>query len=314
MKSYLTSLVVLLSVCASAPAQAQTRSMRPYKALFGGATNDPSVRHSLDLSVSVAEGYDDNVLAQDGRPRLWCRHRFATEWSLHEYRPGAHIFLDWEDRAIQRVGVHEHSLLPERARVSRVDIVWSDWAVGRLRTDAFLVHPERQLFARVLLWVVSVVHAVRCRGHRDDGRRWERLCRQQRLGPGVRNVGEPDAQPDVALELQPVGDISVFGSVSGLSGARIFAPTVPAGDICTTCRATRRCILDISIGKVSTRTSPARSRPLRTISMSASTTTSRCRFHAARTSTSASVRRSSARRPLKQRARRFSTGSWEVPG
>ena len=38
--------------------------MRPYKALFGGATNDPSVRHSLDLSVSLAEGYDDNVLAQ----------------------------------------------------------------------------------------------------------------------------------------------------------------------------------------------------------------------------------------------------------
>ena len=66
MKSYLTSLVVLLSVCASAPAQAQTRSMRPYKALFGGATNNPSVRHSLDLSVSVAEGYDDNVLANGG--------------------------------------------------------------------------------------------------------------------------------------------------------------------------------------------------------------------------------------------------------
>ena len=40
--------------------------MRPYKALFGGATNDPSVRHSLDVSVSVAEGYDDNVLANRG--------------------------------------------------------------------------------------------------------------------------------------------------------------------------------------------------------------------------------------------------------
>ena len=100
--------------------------MRPYKALFGGATNDPSVRHSLDLSVSVAEGYDDNVLAQGGRPRRWYRHGFANEWSLHEYRPGAHICLDWEDRAVQRVRVHEHSLLPEGARVSRVNIVWSD--------------------------------------------------------------------------------------------------------------------------------------------------------------------------------------------
>ena len=72
--------------------------------------------------------------------------------------------------------------------------------------------------------------SLRCRGHRDDGRRRERLCRQQRLGPGLRNVGEPDAQPDGALELQPVGHISVFAICRRTVGARIFAPTVSAGD------------------------------------------------------------------------------------
>ncbi|HEY1304583.1 MAG TPA: hypothetical protein VGF24_13570 [Vicinamibacterales bacterium] len=66
MKHHLTPIIVLLSVCAATPAAAQTQSLRPYKALFGGATNDPSVKQSLDVTISVAEGYDDDVLADNG--------------------------------------------------------------------------------------------------------------------------------------------------------------------------------------------------------------------------------------------------------
>jgi hypothetical protein len=57
---------VLLLVCGAAVADAQSQSGRPYKALFGGATNDPTVQQSLDVTASVSEGYDDNVLADLG--------------------------------------------------------------------------------------------------------------------------------------------------------------------------------------------------------------------------------------------------------
>jgi hypothetical protein len=51
--------------------------MRPYKALFGGATNDPSVQRSLDFTVSAAEGYDDNVLAEDGGLGVGAEHQLS---------------------------------------------------------------------------------------------------------------------------------------------------------------------------------------------------------------------------------------------
>jgi len=62
-------MVVPLAMCAGvSTAAAQTLAPRPYRALFGGATTDPSVRQSLNLTVSLAEGYDDDVLATGEGP------------------------------------------------------------------------------------------------------------------------------------------------------------------------------------------------------------------------------------------------------
>ena len=51
---------------AAEPAAAVPGAVRPgagraYRALFGGATTDPSMHKSLDLTVSIAEAYDDNT-------------------------------------------------------------------------------------------------------------------------------------------------------------------------------------------------------------------------------------------------------------
>ncbi len=81
MKSHLLSIVVLLGVCCAPVADAQTQTpepgptpppsvptgtRRPYRALFGGAASDPSKHQIFDFTFSVAEGYDDNVLAGVG--------------------------------------------------------------------------------------------------------------------------------------------------------------------------------------------------------------------------------------------------------
>lgn len=58
------TLLVGLVVCHQASlADAQDRSSRPNQALFGGAANDPSLRHSLDVTLTASETYDDNNLA-----------------------------------------------------------------------------------------------------------------------------------------------------------------------------------------------------------------------------------------------------------
>ena len=49
-------------LCAAVPAAAQTVATRPYNGAFGGAAPDPKVHESLESMLSVAEGYDDNVL------------------------------------------------------------------------------------------------------------------------------------------------------------------------------------------------------------------------------------------------------------
>lgn len=67
MKTPLVSALVFVSVCAAVPiASAQALPKRPYRAIFGGATNDPSIRHTLDVTLSAAQGYDDNLLAGSG--------------------------------------------------------------------------------------------------------------------------------------------------------------------------------------------------------------------------------------------------------
>jgi hypothetical protein len=53
--------VALLCVGTATPAQAQF-SRRPYNALFGGVANDPTARHTLDLTFSLSAQYDDNAL------------------------------------------------------------------------------------------------------------------------------------------------------------------------------------------------------------------------------------------------------------
>ncbi len=46
---------------AAAPGAVRPGAGRAYRALFGGATTDPSMHKALDLTVSVAEAYDDNT-------------------------------------------------------------------------------------------------------------------------------------------------------------------------------------------------------------------------------------------------------------
>lgn len=47
---------------AAAPAAAQSSSSRPYTGVFGGAS-DTTVRHTLNVNLTVAEAYDDDVYA-----------------------------------------------------------------------------------------------------------------------------------------------------------------------------------------------------------------------------------------------------------
>lgn len=76
MKLFVVGLFALLSLgqpaaaiaqaVESQPPAAENGAVRPgagraYRALFGGATTDPSMHKALDLSVSVAEAYDDNT-------------------------------------------------------------------------------------------------------------------------------------------------------------------------------------------------------------------------------------------------------------
>ena len=65
----LRSVIVVVGVLsAAAPAFAQiTLPDRPYRGLFGGGHGQAS-RHTVDLSVQVAEAYDDNVYADAGAP------------------------------------------------------------------------------------------------------------------------------------------------------------------------------------------------------------------------------------------------------
>jgi hypothetical protein len=61
----LTTFLVVVAAAAvlggPATAAAQSGPGRPYRALFGGATTDPSMHKALDVTFSVAEAYDDNV-------------------------------------------------------------------------------------------------------------------------------------------------------------------------------------------------------------------------------------------------------------
>jgi hypothetical protein len=54
---------VLAGACCSATAFAQTGSMRPYSSLFEGTGSASGTHESLSLSLSAAEAYDDNQLA-----------------------------------------------------------------------------------------------------------------------------------------------------------------------------------------------------------------------------------------------------------
>lgn len=55
--------VCAAGVCGATEAFAQAR---PYRALFGGAASDPTAHHLFDVTFSVAEAHDTNVLAKDG--------------------------------------------------------------------------------------------------------------------------------------------------------------------------------------------------------------------------------------------------------
>jgi len=58
--------VLVATVAGGRDAEAQVDRQRPYRALFGGVTTDPSVQHYLDLTMSLSEVYDDNSLADLG--------------------------------------------------------------------------------------------------------------------------------------------------------------------------------------------------------------------------------------------------------
>lgn len=45
-------------------------STRPYRALFGGASNEPELRQTLNLTFSASEVYDDNLLAEVTGPEV----------------------------------------------------------------------------------------------------------------------------------------------------------------------------------------------------------------------------------------------------
>jgi hypothetical protein len=69
----ITPFVVALTLATAAgsfsAAHAQelgTQSPRPFQSLFGGGTVDTSLRHSFDVTASVTEAYDDNLLEDFG--------------------------------------------------------------------------------------------------------------------------------------------------------------------------------------------------------------------------------------------------------
>lgn len=69
MKGSLIAVVASFALCHAASAWAQSGPGRPYRALFGGATTDPTMHQSLDVTLSVAQVYDDNALADSGGTR-----------------------------------------------------------------------------------------------------------------------------------------------------------------------------------------------------------------------------------------------------
>ena len=66
-------------------AAAQSATPRPYRAVFGGAAVDPSVRQAVDISASLSEAYDDNVVADSAggiRPGALQTSGFYTALSV----------------------------------------------------------------------------------------------------------------------------------------------------------------------------------------------------------------------------------------
>lgn len=61
MNTFLAGTAAAVLLCHAASAAAQSGPGRPYRALFGGATTDPSMHKTLDFTFSLAEAYDDNV-------------------------------------------------------------------------------------------------------------------------------------------------------------------------------------------------------------------------------------------------------------
>ncbi|MEO6711844.1 MAG: hypothetical protein ABIM89_00275 [Mycobacteriales bacterium] len=59
------AMVGALTLGQAIAASAQGGAGRAYRAIFGGATTDPSMHQSLDVTLSVAEAYDDNVIGGD---------------------------------------------------------------------------------------------------------------------------------------------------------------------------------------------------------------------------------------------------------
>jgi hypothetical protein len=61
-KHWRVVVVAAMTLGPALDAAAQSGPGRPYRAVFGGATTDPSMHQSLDVTLSLAEAYDDNVL------------------------------------------------------------------------------------------------------------------------------------------------------------------------------------------------------------------------------------------------------------
>jgi hypothetical protein len=66
--SRVSSLVAVLTLFVCLPASAQRpRPDRPYRGLFGGNGADPRSTQQLDVSLSFAQAYDDNIVAAAGQ-------------------------------------------------------------------------------------------------------------------------------------------------------------------------------------------------------------------------------------------------------
>jgi hypothetical protein len=85
----------ILSFCA-VPASAQTASQRPYKGVFGGGVyGDPD--HTFDVSLSMLEGYDDNLVAATGGGVRTSAPVVGGLYSMF----GANGAYDWRGRGSQ---------------------------------------------------------------------------------------------------------------------------------------------------------------------------------------------------------------------